>query len=32
MSIILEMIILEEAGKCGKAWIEVAGQESDGDA
>ena len=32
MSITWGRIILEETGKCGKTWIEVGGQESDGDA
>jgi hypothetical protein len=31
-SITWERTILGEAGKCGKTWIEVGGQESDGDA
>ena len=32
MSITWETIVLEEAGKCGKTWIEFRVQESDGDA
>ena len=32
MPVTWERIILEEAGKCGKTWIEVGMQESDGDA